>query len=715
MEAILTHLIRDHGCRRLAFIGGPQRDPDAQARSAVYRQVLAEHDLSFDSRLVATGHFTIASGTAAAAEILDRGVEFDALVAANDGMALGAITALKARGIRVPRDVRVTGFDDLVMARFSAPPLTTARQPFERMVALAVGSVVDQIAGRQVADCTRLAVELVPRNSCGCGLRTAASEPCRPSGTWQPPAEFLRDNAERLRRRLGTLLSLPDATGSRSAHRLIDALQAELEGEQDAFVMELEVLLDGMADNSVVFEELQTAITLLRDEFNAAGATHLEPLWHSARCSIASSNTRTQAQQQLSIEMTYLQLLACGERFSTALDLGALKRTLAEELPTLQIRDAVVALHADERQHQLEPLLWMRDGRPQNPPASRLPATQLLARGAYCVDRRRTAFVLPLTFETEYLGVVVFEPGSGIAVYDMLREQISMAVKNLALREEIARRTALHERSVQERFATTERMKSLSVLAGGVAHDLNSALGPLVALPDLMLSELEQLSAAPRRDDGRLRSHVEAIRSAGARATQTIKDLMTLGRQGQTQKAPLDLNRTVASCLTAEPMLFVGQDQREVEVALELHPEPLVVNASQHHVERAVSNLLRNAAEAVDGAGKITVGTSLASLSAPLAGYETVAPGQYAVVTVSDTGRGIEPDAIGRVFEPFFTKKELRDHSGSGLGLSIVHGVVKEHDGFVDVVSTAGKGTTFTLYFPLAAESRSVADGPQPG
>jgi hypothetical protein len=90
-------------------------------------------------------------------------------------------------------------------------------------------------------------------------------------------------------------------------------------------------------------------------------------------------------------------------------------------------------------------------------------------------------------------------------------------------------------------------------------------------------------------------------------------------------------------------------------------------------------------------------------------GHETVAPGDYAIVAVSDTGPGIPADMIGRVFEPFFTNKKLRDSSGSGLGLSIVHGVVKEHEGFVDVASEIGRGTTFTLYFPLAKQSTQFA------
>jgi len=209
-------------------------------------------------------------------------------------------------------------------------------------------------------------------------------------------------------------------------------------------------------------------------------------------------------------------------------------------------------------------------------------------------------------------------------------------------------------------------------------------------------------------DEGqRLRYYLETIGSAANRATQTIRDLMTLGRQGRTQKSPLDLNWIVACCMSGEPELSREGNQPEIHIAVDLHPTSLIVNASQHHVERAISNLVRNAVEAIGNAGAISVTTGLMMVDEPVAGYDSAIPGTYAKVTVSDTGPGIPAEMIARVFEPFFTSKKLGDKSGSGLGLSIVHEVVKEHDGFIDLVSEAGQGTKFTLYFPIATQSAS--------
>jgi CheY-like chemotaxis protein len=139
---------------------------------------------------------------------------------------------------------------------------------------------------------------------------------------------------------------------------------------------------------------------------------------------------------------------------------------------------------------------------------------------------------------------------------------------------------------------------------------------------------------------------------------------------------------------------------RNISVTSDLYPEPLVVRASEAHIVRALGNLVRNATEAIERDGRIVIQTRRVVVTEPVERYETIEPGDYAVVAVSDTGHGIPASELGRVFEPFFTRKRLTDCNGSGLGLAIIHSVTKEHDGFVDVESVVGVGSTFTLYFP---------------
>ena len=705
MRAVVEHMVREHGCRRVAFIGGPMNNADAAARLQAYREVLTKSGLSFDSGLVASGDFTYSTGLAATRQLLAGGAKFDALVAANDGMALGAIDALRTRGLRVPRDVRVTGFDDVISARFSNPPLTTARQPLERLAALAIELVTERWRGNRVAAVTRQVVELVKRRSCGCHASQRAGA-ARASIVQSTTAiQFIDDHLERMRTRVNELLTRPSGQLDHDSAPLLAALKAEIGGQKDAFLTALDEVLDTAGGHNEFFDDVQSAISYLRDEFCEVGAVEFDGLWDAARRAIALANTRSQSEQRSSVEVTYQRLLGCGERLSSVPDLAALTRTLCEELPQIPINNALFALCADGNSGELEPFFGLCDGCAIELSKRTLPATTFLSLAETYANRRHTSYVLPLTFESQYLGVAVFEPQSGLGVCGMLREQLSFAVKSVALHQEILKRTALHERSVQERIAATTRTESLRVMAGGVAHDLNSALSPLVTLPDVILGLIEKLGVDRDGDGQRLRNYVETMGAAANRATQTIRDLMTLGRQGRTQKAPLDLNWLVASCLSAEPLLSDEGRRNHVELTVKLHSIPLLVNASQYHVERAISNLVRNAIEAIGDAGTLSVQTGVAAISEPVGNQYRVAPGPYAKVAVSDTGPGIPEDMIDRVFEPFFTSKKLRDSSGSGLGLSIVHEVIKEHEGFVDVASETGRGTTFTLYFPLADKS----------
>jgi signal transduction histidine kinase/ActR/RegA family two-component response regulator len=326
-------------------------------------------------------------------------------------------------------------------------------------------------------------------------------------------------------------------------------------------------------------------------------------------------------------------------------------------------------------------------------------ASRLLPPGALTDDTRESFLVLPLAFEDQLLGIIAFNYSDGINAYAAFRNEIAAALKSIRLREELVQTSMLHERSVQERLAATRRMEALSVLAGGVAHDLNNALGPLVALPDVILAQLREtpVGGESARD---LRADIEAIKVASLRAAQTIKDLLALGRQGRMAKENLDINRVIKSCCANSTLRFVEEGRSRINMITDLNPTPLVVRGSESQLARAVDNLIRNAVEAVGGNGEVVVKSAKVDVLEPRAGYETVPAGRYATLSVSDDGCGIEPHELGQVFEPFFTKKRAGETSGSGLGLAIVHGVVKEHDGFIDIASTPGVGTTISLYLP---------------
>ena len=176
----------------------------------------------------------------------------------------------------------------------------------------------------------------------------------------------------------------------------------------------------------------------------------------------------------------------------------------------------------------------------------------------------------------------------------------------------------------------------------------------------------------------------------------------------------------IKSCWANNSLRFVEQNEAgtsRVKMIADLGPTPLVVRGSESQLARAVDNLIRNAVESLAGNGEVVVKSARVDVPEPRAGYEVLPAGRYAMLSVSDDGCGIERRDLGQVFEPFFTKKRAQEPSGSGLGLAIVHGVVKEHEGFIDVTSTPGVGTTISLYLPLvmAGAPGTRAAGRAPG
>jgi DNA-binding LacI/PurR family transcriptional regulator/signal transduction histidine kinase/ActR/RegA family two-component response regulator len=699
MEALVEHLVRDHGRRKLAFLAGTPENPEARARLDAFQAVLKSYGIACDPTLIVPGHFRPNSAKVAMEELLARRTDIDGVVAANDEMATGAIDVLRKHGLRVPEDVPVTGFDDLLLARLGTPPLTTVAQPFDEVAEWAVRTIELQKAGRAVPACTQVAARFVRRQSCGCGYEAYLRD-SQPLPLVHATDESMVDRLQTQWPVLVGMLGTSFSSGAQAATRLVEGLRAEIGGERQAFHRAIVGLLDNAGSDSERQRMLLSAVGYLRDELTVWSNLQVERALFDGLNQVALSNTTSQMQHRLLLDENYLRLLGVGEQASIAFDLASLRDALVKGLPNAGVRTAYLACVAGARRDLLRSVMCLRDGELQASESLEYPASQLLPPGALTDETRESFIVLPLAFENQLLGVIAFSYSDGINAYAAFRNEIAAALKSIRLREELVQTSMLHERSVQERLAATKRMEALSVLAGGVAHDLNNALGPLVALPDVMLAQLGE-SHGTEESARDLRADLESIKVASLRAAQTIKDLLALGRQGRMAKENVDVNRVIKSCWANIRLRFVEEGNSRINMISALSPTALVVRGSEPQLARAVDNLIRNAVEAIDGAGEVVVKSAKVDVREPQAGYEIVPAGQYATVSVSDDGCGIEPHELGRVFEPFFTKKRAKETSGSGLGLAIVHGVAKEHDGFIDVTSTPGVGTTLSLYFPL--------------
>ncbi len=258
-------------------------------------------------------------------------------------------------------------------------------------------------------------------------------------------------------------------------------------------------------------------------------------------------------------------------------------------------------------------------------------------------------------------------------------------------------------KELEERLNRSQKMETVGLLAGGVAHDLNNILSGIVTYPELLAMNLDK--------DDPLKKSLGIIQSSGYRAAEIVQDLLTLSRRGVIIREVLNLNDLISNFLLTPEYKKILSFHPNIIVEKQIDAAAPFLKGSSIHLQKTLMNLISNAAEAQPDGGIIHIKTQNRLLNNPIKGYDHVEAGNYVVLSVRDNGMGIDPEDLKRIFEPFFTKKVM-GRSGTGLGMSVVWGTVQDHEGYIDIISNADKGTTFDLYFPITLDETSTREEP---
>lgn len=721
----IRHLVEDHEYRRIAFLGGPEGNLEARARLRTYGEVLTTYGLRPPDSLVATGDFHYESGMDAVRVLLDeRGATFDAIVVANDQMALGVIDALRARGMRVPRDVAIIGFDDIREARYCAPPLTTIRQPLQQQGRLAVEVLLRRLRGERVDDVLVLPTELVVRRSCGCysDARRVYMTSNLPPPLTRPGTELTVDDALRLRRARileairepmsGLLDGIPEGWEG----GLLDALIAELRGAPaNGFAERVNTLLEEVMHAGTTGSAWQPALSALRRELMPCLASdpimrsRAEDLLQEARVLVGDAVEHTQAAHRLMIERRTRALSEAAEMLSAAFDLESLGKALRECLPRLAVPSAYLVLN-DEVSSTGARVAFAHDpGRDPGALAALLVAATegtFVPDGLLPVDRTYAMVVEPLFFKDDPFGYAIFEMGpmEGL-IYEALREQISGALKVALLIEELQVRAGQLQEAYgalqdnQQRLLSAEKMASLGRITANIAHEMNTPLAAVrAALVEIdkraveyeaSVGDQEVTPEDHRQIAAEMRAAIQLARSASERAAGFVRGIKTQTRD----LAPQEKLRFDPVPVIEESLLLLSYELRRASGGVRFEPpeRPIELLGTPGRLAQIVTNLVTNALDALPEVGEGAVTLTL------------TADDHVARLEVQDTGSGIPSELRDKVFEPMFTTKPLGQ--GTGLGLSIVKDLVTGHfGGRVDLASELGHGTTFTVTIPLAGE-----------
>jgi signal transduction histidine kinase/ActR/RegA family two-component response regulator len=265
-------------------------------------------------------------------------------------------------------------------------------------------------------------------------------------------------------------------------------------------------------------------------------------------------------------------------------------------------------------------------------------------------------------------------------------ERVNDRLKQEIIHKEKAYR---ENRRLETDLKRAEKMEALGLLAGGVAHDLNNILSGILSYPELILLDMPE--------NHPLRDPLLTIKKSGERAAAVVQDLLALARRGNFNTRVIDLNRTITDVVNSPECSTLRKALPGVSIVTSLAPDLPGIHGSTVHLSKAIMNLIANAAEAMAQGGQVTITTSEHHGQGPLEA------GDYVTVAVSDTGDGIPEADLDKIFEPFFTSKKM-GKSGTGIGLAVVWGTVKDHNGVVDVQSVEGKGTVFSLTFPATGQ-----------
>lgn len=248
------------------------------------------------------------------------------------------------------------------------------------------------------------------------------------------------------------------------------------------------------------------------------------------------------------------------------------------------------------------------------------------------------------------------------------------------------------KKKLEENYLHAQKMESIGILASGIAHDFNNILSVIIGFGHLALMDVSEKENQ--------RQNIENLLEAADRATYLTKDLLLFSRKQPGERHPVDLNKII---LNLEKFLqrVIGA---ETDFKTVICKHALRIFADSHQLEQVLMNLATNARDAMSEGGCFTVKTEVISIDeAFIAAYGYGKAGPYAVISVSDTGSGMDETTLNKIFDPFFTTKQIG--KGTGLGLSVVFGIIKQHEGFINVESKPGQGTTFRIYLPIIEAS----------
>ena len=714
---LVDHLIEKHGFSKFLYISGPDNNAESIERFDAFMESVSNHNIKMDPDNIKTGNFFVEPAYYIMKDYLKSGIDFDAVVCANDNMAIGAMKALNESKIMIPDEISVTGFDDIGSAASLISPLTTVRQSSQEMAKKSMKTLLDLCAGKTVSDVEVVNTRLVIRNSCGCMSEVIERVPVFISSRKEKPERdiFINEVVEKMKSLYQDVQDNDIENISKFAELISNVIEGDILQEQ--YIQNLNKLLQKAALIEFNDDMWDMVISICRNMLigyqpdKPGHIIKLENLMHQSRVLIKEISKHVEMYARIEISEKTKTLQRIMRELINSFDLKQLFDKMKREFLKIGIYTCYLSLNdgQDKNIENFRLVLAYNRNKIYDTGNNGIifPSYQLYPRELIHDEERSDLIIEALVYEEELLGIIVLgmNPDEGILISSM-NDQLRSTIKASMLMEDAVRKgneleIALAElNSNYKKLLLSEKMASLGRLTSGIAHEMNSPLAAVRSVLSEMSGLINEYKSSIGQPEVTMEDHYEIVEDmikSVTLAKKAVENAISFIRSIKIQTREMNpQEKTLFNAveITNEAILLLSHSLRanNVNLKFQFSKEIIMISGHPGRFSQIITNLITNSIDAIDRntEGHITITLSEDNGSI--------------ILKAEDNGCGISPDLISKIFEPLFTTKPFGH--GTGLGLTIIHDIVYgEFMGKIEIKSEEGKGTVFLIIFDRAVNT----------
>jgi DNA-binding LacI/PurR family transcriptional regulator/signal transduction histidine kinase len=714
LKNLVDHLIEVHGYKKFLYVGGPINSIESKERLQAFKDSLNEHGIKIEKEYLTNGNYFLQPTYFLVRDFLNKGERFDAIVTASDNMAIGAIWALEEKGIIIPDETAVTGFDDIKSASSISVPLTTVRQPLFKMAKKAVNVLINKINRKKAIDLEVMKTEPVIRKSCGClniDIEHVPIEDIKMSSKSPSDFNLIKDSILNKIKEIYIFKTEEHKIDIYSLviENLIKFIKNELSDKD--FIFELDKILKRSMLENHNKSEWNRLLFLFRKKILPIFLNQpqiiikIEDLIHQARILINEASIQIEKNSYIRLSERTRILQQIMRDLVNSFDVQTLLQRMAVELPKISINSCYLSLYSSKIEKGKDARLILafnkREQIKLNKDGYLFPRDQLFPRDLINLKETYYFIVEPLIYDKEQLGFIVLDMDNleGLLITS-ITDQIRSTIKtSVLLKDTIEKgkklKDALYELDENKgKLIISEKMASLGRLTAGIAHEMNTPLTTAISAISEMMSLIKEYKMSISNPDVTAKDHysiskdmfelADLSNKAIDKAINFIKGIKSQTREScNYQKIMFN-----AVDIINETILLLNHILKEKNLSIDFvfSNNDISLFGLPEKFSQVITNFITNAIDAMADKKNESIKITL------------IEDDRKITLKIIDKGEGIPKSIIRKIFDPLFTSKPYG--KGTGLGLSIVKEIVNEEfNGKIEVKSKVNFGTTFTIYF----------------